>query len=66
LLSRTRAILRSAELGFLGVIVLTWVQTPRLNGEPLPRVSFPLSELLGEAQRRRFGLLDHRLARLAY
>ena len=41
LLSRTRAILRSAEFGFLGVIVLTWVQTPRLSGEPLPRVSFP-------------------------
>src|SRR5690606_2740269 len=43
--SRTRAILRSAELGFLGVMVLTCVQTPRLNGEPLPRVSFPFSTL---------------------
>ena len=31
--SRTRATLRSAELGFLGVIVLTWRHTPRLNGE---------------------------------
>src|ERR1700733_86724 len=31
--SRTRATLRSAELGFLGVIVFTWRQTPRLNGD---------------------------------
>src|SRR5579875_2692342 len=31
--SRTRATLRSAELGFLGVIVLTWRHTPRLNGD---------------------------------
>src|SRR5438270_10507178 len=31
--SRTRATLRSAEFGFLGVIVLTWRQTPRLNGQ---------------------------------
>src|SRR5687768_12389338 len=32
LLSRTRAILRSAELGFFGVIVLTWRHTPRFCG----------------------------------
>src|SRR6476620_4897043 len=31
--SRTRATFRSAEFGFLGVIVLTWRQTPRLNGQ---------------------------------
>src|SRR6516165_8081119 len=31
--SRTRATFLRAELGFLGVIVLTWRQTPRLNGE---------------------------------
>lgn len=30
---RTRAILRTAEFGFLGVFVVTFVQTPRLNGE---------------------------------
>jgi hypothetical protein len=30
--SRTRAIFRSAEFGFFGVIVFTWVQTPRLKG----------------------------------
>src|SRR5947199_6239207 len=34
LLSRTRATLRSAEFGFLGVIVLTTVQTPRFCGQP--------------------------------
>src|SRR5436190_12067842 len=32
--SRTRATLRSAEFGFLGVIVLTTVQTPRFCGQP--------------------------------
>src|SRR5689334_17205341 len=35
LVSRTRAILRSAEFGFLGVIVRTWMHTPRLKGDPL-------------------------------
>jgi hypothetical protein len=29
---RTRVILRNAEFGFLGVIVRTSKQTPRLNG----------------------------------
>ena len=33
----TRAILRSAEFGFFGVIVRTWMQTPRFWGAPLPR-----------------------------
>src|SRR6266581_3644144 len=32
--NRTRAILRSAEFGFLGVIVRTWRQTPRFCGAP--------------------------------
>src|SRR5512142_1809793 len=36
---RTRAILRSAEFGFLGVIVRTIVHTPRFCGEPSPRIS---------------------------
>src|SRR5215212_6460128 len=31
---RTRAILRNAEFGFLGVIVRTWRQTPRFCGAP--------------------------------
>src|SRR3954452_21965448 len=34
LVSRTRATLRSAELGFFGVVVYTRVQTPRRCGEP--------------------------------
>src|SRR3954469_17879010 len=33
--SRTLATLRSAEFGFLGVVVNTRVQTPRRCGEPL-------------------------------
>ena len=33
--SRTRATLRNAEFGFLGVTVRTCVQTPRFCGEPL-------------------------------
>src|SRR4029453_9291301 len=32
LVRRTRATFRSAELGFLGVVVYTRVQTPRRNG----------------------------------
>src|SRR4029450_12818608 len=34
LVRRTRAILRSAEFGFFGVIVRTWRQTPRFCGAP--------------------------------
>ena len=34
LVSRTRATLRSAEFGFLGVTVYTRVQTPRFCGAP--------------------------------
>src|SRR6476659_7110010 len=34
LVRRTRATLRSAEFGFLGVVVKTRVQTPRRWGEP--------------------------------
>src|SRR5919206_2498136 len=34
LVSRTRATLRSAEFGFLGVVVYTRVQTPRRCGLP--------------------------------
>ena len=43
--SRTRAILRSAEFGFFGVIVRTTVQTPRFWGAPFGRTEWrPLSE----------------------
>jgi hypothetical protein len=37
LLNLTRAIFRSAEFGFFGVIVLTCVHTPRFCGAPLSR-----------------------------
>jgi len=37
LLRRTLAIFRRAEFGFFGVMVLTWVQTPRFWGEPEKR-----------------------------
>jgi len=33
LVKRTRATLRKAEFGFLGVTVVTFIQTPRLNGD---------------------------------
>lgn len=33
LVSRTRAIFRTAEFGFFGVVVVTFVHTPRLNGD---------------------------------
>src|SRR5512142_3288347 len=35
LVNRTRAILRSAEFGFFGVMVRTTVHTPRFCGAPL-------------------------------
>src|SRR6185503_265328 len=43
--SRTRAILRSAEFGFLGVIVDTRVQTPRFCGAPWSAGVFVFSRL---------------------
>src|SRR5438093_8618007 len=45
LVRRTRAILRSAEFGFLGVMVRTIVQTPRFWGAPRRSSTWrPLSE----------------------
>src|SRR6476469_7877048 len=44
--SRTRATLRSAELGFLGVWVNTRVQTPRRWGEPFSAGVFDFSALV--------------------
>src|SRR5829696_7537163 len=41
LVSRTRATLRSAEFGFLGVFVYTRVHTPRRWGAPLRAAVFP-------------------------
>jgi hypothetical protein len=37
LANRTLAIFLNAELGFFGVAVFTWMQTPRFCGEPLPQ-----------------------------
>src|SRR5918998_1963693 len=45
LVSRTRATLRSAEFGFLGVFVYTRVHTPRRCGAPLRAAVLPLSGL---------------------
>src|SRR3954471_4133029 len=46
LVSRTRATLRSAEFGFLGVVVYTRVHTPRRCGAPLSAGDFVLSVLV--------------------
>src|SRR4051812_19243900 len=45
LLSFTRATLRSAEFGFLGVVVYTRVHTPRRCGLPLRAAVFCLAAL---------------------
>jgi hypothetical protein len=37
--------LRSAEFGFLGVIVFTWTQTPRFWGEPFVHFVVPCRAL---------------------
>src|SRR5215470_10973341 len=42
LVSRTRATLRSAELGFFGVCVYTRMQTPRFSGQPINAGDFVL------------------------
>jgi hypothetical protein len=38
--SRTRAIFRSAEFGFFGVVVVTFVHTPRFCGQPRLRYTY--------------------------
>ena len=38
--SRTRATLRSAELGFFGVTVFTWRHTPRFCGHAARSLTF--------------------------
>src|SRR3954451_16716158 len=48
---RTRATLRSAELGFLGVWVNTRVQTPRRWGEPFSAGVFDFSGLVSRPLR---------------
>ena len=56
LVSRTRAILRSAEFGFFGVIVRTCVQTPRFCGAPAHALRAVLQRVVGELQRGRLAL----------
>ena len=67
--SRTRAILRSAEFGFLGVIVRTWRQTPRFCGAPgmatcLRLIPFQFLRMAGALTFLIFGLatVAHELA----
>src|ERR1700716_3100475 len=48
---RTRATLRSAEFGFLGVWVNTRVQTPRRWGEPFSAGVFDFSALVSRPLR---------------
>src|SRR6185437_4688371 len=45
LVRRTFATLRSAEFGFLGVVVYTRVQTPRFCGEPASAGTFDFGRL---------------------
>ena len=45
LVRRTRATLRSAEFGFLGVVVYTRVHTPRRWGAPLRAGVLPFAGL---------------------
>src|SRR5215218_4639296 len=51
LVSRTRATLRSAEFGFLGVVVYTRVQTPRRWGAPFSAGVLVLSDLVSRPLR---------------
>lgn len=64
---RTRAILRKAELGFLGVVVVTLVHTPRLKGLPLGsgvRLRCRLSRVYCMAGLLDLALADRRLRRI--
>ena len=64
---RTLAILRSAELGFLGVMVRTWVQTPRFCGAPfgcLTRRCEKLLKVYSKAGALLFCFLALRLLRI--
>ena len=54
--SRTLAILRKAELGFFGVVVVTLTQTPRLKPAPLG-LSFLVRRKVLETSRKA-GVLD--------
>src|SRR5690348_10622971 len=58
LVRRTRAIFRRAEFGFFGVIVRTWVQTPRFCGEAAPWVWRWVNELNFHRNAGAFVFLD--------
>src|SRR4029077_8231899 len=57
---RTRATLRSAELGFLGVCVKTRVQTPRRWGEPLSAGVFVFSDFVSRPLRTSWAIVGTR------
>ena len=58
---RTRATLRSAEFGFLGVCVKTRVQTPRRWGEPLSAGVFVFSALVSRPLRTSWAIVGTRV-----
>src|SRR5258705_11949236 len=58
---RTRATLRSAELGFFGVCVKTRVQTPRRWGEPLSAGVLVFSVLLSRPLRTSWAIVGTRV-----
>src|SRR6266581_2777667 len=57
---RTRHTLRRAELGFLGVVVYTRVQTPRRWGEPFSAGVFVFSTLLSRPLRTSWAIVGIR------
>src|SRR5712671_2100592 len=58
---RTRATLRSAEFGFLGVWVKTRVQTPRRWGEPFSAGVFVFSALVSRPLRTSWAIVGTRV-----
>src|SRR5260221_7602482 len=60
---RTRATLRSAELGFLGVWVNTRVQTPRRCGEPFSAGVFDFSGFVSRPLRTSCWIVGTKLLR---
>src|SRR5690242_11425472 len=59
--SRTRATLRNAELGFFGVCVKTRVQTPRRCGEPFSAGVFVFSALVSRPLRTSWAIVGTRV-----
>src|SRR5215831_14830992 len=58
---RTRATLRSAELGFFGVVVNTRVQTPRRCGEPFRAGVLVFPDLLSRPFRTSWAIVGTRV-----